>query len=257
MKHRTVGSRPSRSSASSRSSRRPVATTSRSSARQQRSVGRQRAPSTATRTLGLRHGGGGSADPDRHAARRSSGDTTTLGQDSQYGAALAIDYLDGTFDGNAGPARRPRRRAVQRGRPLLGRRRPDRRHDARRRPADRRRSSARAARAPRSASPTRSCPTRASSLISPSNTNPALDDGGDAPAVLLAHRAQRQDPGGASSSDFVYTKLERDDRPPRSTTRARTPRASPTGSRRTSRPAAARSRRRRRSTAPTPTSSRC
>ena len=117
------------------------------------------------------------------------------------------------------------------------------------------RSSARAARAPRSASPTRSCPTRASCLISPSNTNPGLDVRGGAPAVLPAHRAQRQDPGRDRVRLRVHEAGAHDGRHDqrREPVRRRSCRGVPRELRGGGRHA---SRRSRRSTAPTPTSSR-
>ena len=135
-----------------------------------------------------------------------SGDTKSLGLDSQYGVRLAVDYLDGKFDGSRRPDRRPRRQARERGRRLLGRRRPDRRHHARRRPADRRRRSARVAPARRWASRTRSCRPRASPLISPSATNPALTaDGTHQPYWFrTAHNDRIQ---AAVVSDFAVQKL--------------------------------------------------
>ena len=92
-------------------------------------------------------------------------------------------------------------------------------------------------------------------LISPSNTNPGLtSEEAHQPFYLrTAHNDKIQ---GAIVADFVYKELGHRPRQPRSTTRARTPTASPRRSARTSRRSAARSRRSRRSTARTPTSSR-
>ena len=137
---------------------------------------------------------------------------------------------------------------------VLGRGWPGGRHGARRRPVDRR--GHRDQLLERGARRGRHDPVRQGHpVVLAVEHEPRTDVGGGAPALLPAHRAQRQDPG----RDRVRLRVHgagASPRPPRSTTRARTPTAWPRRSARTSRRRAARSRRSRRSTAPTPTSSR-
>ena len=169
-----------------------------------------------------------------------TGETAFLGTDSNHGIELAIDYLDEAFDADAGATPRPRRRASFRrttavpprvGRPgataLAANPGHRRRHrddvlelGARRRRHDPRR--------------------QGDPAVLAVEHEPGPHVGGGAPALLRAHRAQRQDPG-RDRGRVRRSTSSAPRRPRRSTTRARTPTVSRQRSATTSRRSVARS----------------
>ena len=154
----------------------------------------------------------------------TSGADQRSASDSQNGVELAIDHLDGEFDQTDGQILGHDVDADERGRPLLRGGRAGGRHGARGRRVDRRRD--RHQLLQRRAGRRRHDPVRQGHpAVLAVEHEPGADGGGHAPAVLRAHRAQRPDPG----RDRVRASCSRSwgsRRPPRSPTRARTPRGS-------------------------------
>ena len=190
------------------------------------------------------------------AAQVISGADATLGQDQVNALELAIDYLDGDVRPDRRHAARPPGRSSRS------------RTSCARPKAGRRRGTALAADASIVAVIGTSC---SSAALGVADTilgdkgitavlrvehEPGADGSGAAQPVLRPHRAQRPDPGRDRRRVRARRRRSAPRRRRRSPTRARTPRDSSARSRRTSRPAAARSRARSRSTRRTPTSSR-